>query len=227
MKKYYMRAAKSPFDNFNAWQTLMKDPIGGNSGNMLFVHSMFRTLMLDDNTTIDVNYNQWDLKECEKINETYDAFVIPLANAFRSDFLGWDKMIPFIEKLKIPCIVTGVGVQMDYEPDFNRSYSFDEDAKLFCKKVLEKSASIGVRGEITAKYLENLGFKNHIRIIGCPSMYMNGNNYKITKFVDTLTYESKISFNGQKNVPKTCGIFLKKVLSNLKNIILLVRVCMI
>lgn len=227
MKKYYMRAGKSPFDNFDAYETIMKDPIGGNSGNMLFVHSMFRALMLDEDTVIDVNYNKFNIKECERINETYDAFVIPMANAFRPNYPEWKNLLPFIDKLKIPCIVTGVGVQLPYEPDLNCSYSFDDDVKEFCKKILDKSVSIGVRGEITAKYLEKLGFKNHIRVIGCPSMFMRGWNYKVESKKDGLSYLSKISFNGHKSCEKMFGNSLKEVLSNLKSTIILVKVCMI
>lgn len=209
MKKYYMRAGKSPFDNFSAYETLMKDSIGGNSGNMLFVHSMFRALMTDENTLIDVNYNKFNIQDCDRINETYDAFVIPMANAFRPKYPEWGKIIPFIDKLKIPCIVTGVGVQLPYEPELNNSYVFDDDVKLFCKKILDKSASIGVRGEITAKYLEKLGFKNHIRVIGCPSMFMRGPKFELKKAND-LSFESKICFNGQLSCEKNVWDFFER-----------------
>lgn len=45
MRRYLMRAGKSPFDNFSPHTVLEKNAIGGNSGNMLFVESMFRALM--------------------------------------------------------------------------------------------------------------------------------------------------------------------------------------
>lgn len=118
MKKIYMRGGMTPFDNYSPYDVMMKNSIGGNSGNMLFVYSMFRAL-LTKNTIIDVNHYSLNLAECEKINETYDAFVIPLANAFRPNFPEMRQLTTFVKKLKIPCVVTGIGVQMPYEPDFS------------------------------------------------------------------------------------------------------------
>lgn len=77
----------------------MKGAQGGNSGNMLFVYSMFRALLTED-TKIDVNYYNLDESTIDKVNEEYDAFVIPLANAFRSDFAEMPKLISFV-KVKI------------------------------------------------------------------------------------------------------------------------------
>lgn len=207
MKRYYMRAGMSPLDNFSPFDTFMKDSIGGNSGNMLFAYSMFRALTTT-NSCVDVNNYKLDIKKCEEINEKYSAFVIPLADAFRPNWKEMEKLIPFIKALKIPCIVSGVGVSMTYEPDFSKNYVFDESAKEFCKVVLEKSASIGVRGEITAKYLEKLGFKNHIRIIGCPSMFAKGGTIGYSDIED-LTYGSKMSFNAAKGCPANVWKFLE------------------
>ncbi|WP_047596347.1 polysaccharide pyruvyl transferase family protein, partial [Salmonella enterica] len=78
-----------------------------------------------------------------------------------------------IRKLKIPVIVTGVGLRANYEPQLDEGFSFDEDVTNFVKAVLEKSAQIGVRGQITADYLKKLGFNAELdfRVIGCPSLY--------------------------------------------------------
>ncbi|WP_410089573.1 polysaccharide pyruvyl transferase family protein, partial [Streptomyces sp. gb1(2016)] len=43
----------------------------------------------------------------------------------------------------------------------------------FVTEVLNRSASIGVRGEFTEQYLKNMGFRD-VEVIGCPSMFMNG-----------------------------------------------------
>lgn len=58
-------------------------------------------------------------------------FIIPLANAFREDFVEeLRNLTKLIRKLKIPCVVIGVGVQADYEPDFNKTNIFDKDVML-------------------------------------------------------------------------------------------------
>lgn len=56
-------------------------------------------------------------------------------------------------------------------------YTFNTDVINFVEAVLEKSKSIGVRGEITATYLKKIGFsESRIEVIGCPSMYAWGGN---------------------------------------------------
>lgn len=105
-------------------------------------------------------YKSANVKDADKINEAYDMFLIPLANAFREDFVGeLRNLMELIQKLKIPCVVIGVGLQAAYEPDFSISYSFDEDVLNFCNAVLDKSHSIGVRGVLTQEYLVSLGIK--------------------------------------------------------------------
>lgn len=208
MKRILMRGGMSPFDSFDPYDTIMKDTIGGNCGNMLFLYSMFRTLMTGE-TGIDTNYYKLNLSACDEINEKYSAFVIPLADAFRPNFGEMTQLISFVKKLKIPCVVTGVGVSMPFEPDFSRSYNFDDQSREFCKAVLEKSASIGVRGGVTARYLEKLGFKNHIRVIGCPSMFLNGNHLGI-KDKGTLKFDSKVCFNAAKGCYKNIWKFMDR-----------------
>src|SRR5699024_10828668 len=68
--------------------------------------------------------------------------------------------------------------------------------------VLEKSACIGVRGQITADYLSTLGFKegkDHM-VIGCPSMYTFGENLKI-KIPQNFSTNSTVSINNSLHSP--------------------------
>lgn len=65
--------------------------------------------------------------------------------------------------------------------------------------ILEKSTSIGVRGEITATYLKKLGFnESQVEVIGCPSMYTYG-DFLPLKNATELTKDSTItmSYHGQ------------------------------
>ena len=162
----------SPFDNCDLFTVVSKDTIGTNTGNMLFPFSIMREIYSED-TEID-SYNLINPDDADKINETYDMFIIPLANAFRETF-NLESLTKLIKKLKIPCIVVGVGLQTSYEPDFSVSFPFDKQVYSFVSAILEKSVYIGVRGEITARYLRKLGFSaDKIWVIGCPSMFMYG-----------------------------------------------------
>ena len=86
MTRILMRAPHSPFVASNHDRALAKDEINTNAGNLLFPYSISRALMTPG-TTLDF------VKSCPRVrrdgsipsyvNEKYDCFVIPLANAFR------------------------------------------------------------------------------------------------------------------------------------------------
>lgn len=198
MKKILIRGGMSPYDNEDVFDIMVKNKIGSNNGNLLYLNGVFKSLQTSetelfvDNYTTERTKKDYD-KIADYINNNYDKFIIPLANAFRKSFIGHIvNMTEVIKRLKIPCIVIGVGVQGDVDTAYN--FSFDNEVKEFVKQVLNKSYAIGVRGEITANYLNNLGFKNNIIKIGCPSMFFYGNSLKKNKKND-LKFDSKIAFN--------------------------------
>ncbi len=195
MKRYLLRGAQGPFDNFSAFETYKGDKIWSNVGNLLFSNSVYKNLYSDDTQITMYTKNQ--ATDADYINENYDAYLIPLANAFRKSYR--EKLIEttkLVKALKIPCIVIGVGLQSDINSPSN-SYPFDEEVKQFMSAILEKSSCVGVRGEVTEKYLKGLGF-NDVRVIGCPSMYYWGNKLPDNSS-DANQSLFKISINGKNN----------------------------
>ena len=217
MGKIYMRAGMSPFDTFDPSYVLLKNTIGNNVGNLIYAYAMFRTLMTEE-TEIIPNYYRTEPKDADRINEEYQSFVIPLADAFRPDFMPeLRNMTKLIDRLKIPCVVTGVGLRAPFEPGSEIKFSFDEDVRAFIKAVLNKSSLVGVRGEITSAYLSGLGFqegKDHI-VIGCPSMYTFGRDFKVKDV--SLTPESRISVNASILAPNTVHEFLSRTMKVIPN----------
>src|SRR5699024_7513084 len=105
-------------------------------------------------------YYRINKNDADYINETYDCYIIPLADAFRESFRSHlRRYTRLIKKLNIPVIVVGVGLSAPFEPDLDEGFPFDADVKNFVSAVLEKSNIIGVRGQITADYLTKLGFR--------------------------------------------------------------------
>lgn len=200
----------SPFDNLNLYEVISKNAIGTNAGNMLFPYAIIKNIYRGG-VEIDA-YKSANEKDAEKINKTYDMFIIPLANAFREDFVEeLRNLTKLIRKLKIPCVVIGVGVQADYEPDFNKTNIFDKDVIDFCNAVLEKSCSIGVRGEITERYLIKLGIKRRkIDVIGCPSMYTYGGFLPLKRLQD-FSSKMKISLSYNPNRNKEFYDFFERI----------------
>lgn len=213
MKRILLRSPMSPFDNFDANTVIKDDLVWYNVGNMLFPYSVWRTLMTSG--TEIKKFCSVNSEKIEDINENYDSFVIPLANAFRSSFMTQLlRLTNFITNLKIPCIVTGVGLQLDMEPNLKMKHPFDDAVRDFCVAVLEKSALIGVRGEITAAYLKNMGFgSRHVTVIGCPSMYSVGRKLPELS-VQPLTEQLRICVNTHRTAPEKVHRIIDKIIND-------------
>lgn len=217
MKNILIRAGMSPFDKFDVPHILLNNSIGGNVGNLVYQFSVFRTLMTEG-TTITPDYYDYDPKCADEINEKYDMYVIPLADAFRKQFVpSLRKYTKLIKKLKIPVVVIGVGLRAPFEPKLNEGFPFDQDVKEFVKAVLEKSNIIGVRGEITAKYLSRLGFREGVdhEVIGCPSMYAFGRELKIRE--TNITKDSMVCVNSSRLSPKHVLNFIARAMEEFPN----------
>ena len=213
MKKYMMRAPASPFANPTYYEVFEGNLIGGNAGNLLFWHSVTRALLTED-AEIDcvVTGREFEDSEVEQFNSEYDAFIIPLANAFRPSFVSELRYLTaLIRRLTIPCVVIGVGSRSEKIGTERDTLHFDEAVREFCDAVLEKSSIIGIRGRITASYLEKLGYKDgrDFTVIGCPSMYMYGADLPKPKPLN-LTEQSRISVNCKVSVRDKMQAYLRK-----------------
>lgn len=218
MKKILIRASISPFEQREPIETLEKNLLGNNSGNLLFAYSMSRTLYTEDteiNFVPDIDVLNGEISH-EFINENYDYLVLPMANSFRKTYAPiLNKWSELIEKLRIPCVVTGIGVQMAYEPDITGKHPYDDSARRFIKAVLNHSHSVGVRGVITQAYLNHLGFRD-IDVTGCPSIEMFGPGIKIRE-KKPLTKESAVCVTGSFSSPLNFNKFMVKNFELLPN----------
>ncbi len=180
MKKYLVRAPFDPllmcYEKPEKW--IWKSYAGENSGNLVYAYGVMNVLKTEE-TELDYFYESKRLiHQADRVNQSYDAVILPMADAFRKNFRDTlDQYTEFVKKLKIPVIVIGIGLRADYEPDLNASFVFDDSAKRFVSAVIDKSSTLGLRGQITADYLKKLGFleDRHYSVIGCPSLYTYGN----------------------------------------------------
>ncbi|WP_290753706.1 polysaccharide pyruvyl transferase family protein [Exiguobacterium sp. UBA3968] len=217
MKRIIIRAGMTPFEQFDAPYLMKHNSIGGNVGNLIYQYSIFRTLMTEG-TTITPDYYYYDEERADEINANFDLYVIPLADAFRKEFVPTlRKYTRLIKKLKIPVVVIGVGLRAPFEPDLDGGFPFDEDVKAFVSAVLERSSMLGLRGEITSKYLTRLGFREGIdhRVIGCPSMYAFGRDLHIRE--TNITPESMITVNSSRLAPQNVLDFITRGMEEYPN----------
>ena len=196
----------TPYTNDTAANILLKNRIASNPGNLLFTYSVARTAMTGDVELIPFFSEDVDrmLRNVSTLNETYDCAVIPLANAFRTDYIPkLENLTRFIRSVNFPCYVIGVGIQARDMEEVHRGFVFDKAVKDFVSAVLEKSAKLGLRGEITAEYLRALGFipEQHFTVIGCPAAYITGSQCReiVPKPFEDIRC---VSVNAKPGIPK-------------------------
>ncbi|GAA3738656.1 hypothetical protein HDA32_005278 [Spinactinospora alkalitolerans] len=210
MKRILIRSGKSPFDVVSP-EAVMRQSIGGaNLGNLVFSDSAYKMLLTPDVELVPTRGDRIRPDDAARINEEYDAVVLPFANAFRSQYerslTTWTKVI---ERLRIPVVVLGIGAQSSLDYDLERLRPIDESVKEFAKAVLDRSPSIGVRGEFTGHYLDSLGFKD-VEVIGCPSMFRYGGELNVEKKASALGRDSRIAVS----VTRDAGDIEKIVMAN-------------
>ena len=194
MRRILLRSFKDPFRVATAEETLAKNLIGDNVGNLVFSQATYRLLATRDTV---VSTSRLSNGNAQQINAKYDHLVIPLANAFRVSFLsGLDALSDLIERLTIPVSVVSVGAQATVEGSYKHAADIAPSVRRFVRAVLDRSPTIGVRGEFTRDYIRDLGFGDeHVEVVGCPSLYMYGPNLSVKKKVEALTERSRIALN--------------------------------
>lgn len=149
-----------------------------------------------------------DDKLIQRINDEYDKFVVPLANAFRPSFkANLQRLTRVISGLDIPVTVVGVGSQHNLAGAAKADDPIAEDVKAFMTAVLNRSASVGVRGEMTAEYLSGLGFGDeHVDVIGCPSLYLRGKNPQVSSKTNSIDAASNIAMSVSPYVKEMAAV---------------------
>lgn len=204
-KRILLRSGKSPYDVVPVEEALHRDVFATNSGNLIFSDAAHKILETPG-TEVVSNGIRTDVAAAGRINEQYDAFVVPLANAFRPSFEQQLKRLTrLIGKLRIPVVVLGVGAQagLDYNPA--RLKPMEPAVREFVSAVLDRSASIGVRGEFTERYLKDMGFRD-VEVIGCPSLFLYGKELAVHRRAPELTATSRIAVNGSHNAVQKQGL---------------------
>ena len=218
MKKIIMRAGMSPLDHYDPFTVLAHNKIGNNIGNMLFPYSIARTVMTKDTELETFIPERVKKEKFREYNQTADLCILPFANAFRVSFIdNLKKTTKFVKHMKKPCVVVGVGMQQSLQQN-SFSPELDMAVSEFMNAVLEKSALVGVRGEITGAYLKRLGYQEeiHYTVIGCPSMFLYGDTLPEMK-VNGLQEASSVCLNSKITLPQKFHDFMHQTSQEYKN----------
>ncbi|MRJ76013.1 polysaccharide pyruvyl transferase family protein [Aeromicrobium sp. SMF47] len=201
MTRLLIRSGKDPFTPVAAESTLTQDVFNSNSGNYLFQHSVWKALSTDtaelvSNGTLSERVVP-QRGDAQRIDEEFDHFVVPMANAFRADFEPrLSRLADLVERLTIPVTVVGIGAQAAHGQGIESLAPVSETVKRFVGAVLDRSASIGVRGEFTKSYLLSLGFPEaSVDVIGCPSLFLHGPDFRVDKRAEAIGPDSRLALN--------------------------------
>lgn len=199
-----LRAGKDPFDVVAPADAVRLGAsfFATNTGNLLFADSVHR-LLSTTGTELVVNHFESDRRRLDdeavgRINDEFDHVVLPLANAFRPGFArNLENLASFIERLRIPVTVVGVGAQaglgnLEWTPRDEVAASH----RRFVDAVLDHSPAIGVRGEVTAAYLGRIGYgSEHVEVIGCPSLFLRGPDHRVVRDPAPLQRQDPVALN--------------------------------
>lgn len=179
-----------------------------NTGNLLFLDAIYRTLVSPDTELVPDSMGSerrgLDQAYIDRINDEFDMVVLPLANAFRPDFLNpLTRLATLVEGLKIPVVVPCVGGQARLGADpLTTDPEVNQASHRFISAVLERSHSIGIRGELTLEYLVGLGFEaDRFEIVGCPSLHVSEPNTMVHNPTGRLSTNAKVAINLTPQVP--------------------------
>lgn len=213
MKRILLRSGKAPHEVTApeaAFAYAGKATYAMNAGNLIYTEAVYRLLATPDvevvSDSLSTERPGVTKAHIDRINDEFDAFVLPLANALRIGFApNRARLTEVIRQLKIPVIIVGIGAQLSPKVDW---HWIDDEAKAnqraFISAVLDHSDSIGVRGEATRSYLLHLGYHDsQIDVIGCPSMHDAGRDAVIERKVDGLRPDSPIAVNADHRIRGT------------------------
>lgn len=195
-KRILLHAHRDLRQHVSPQAAAQRDLFGENAGNTVFAHAVQRTLSAAG-SRIEVRPFAPPPATAAKINETFDQYVIPLANAFRPSFRHrLDEFSESIEQLRIPVVVVGIGVQLATSADnASRLDSMRPSIERFMRAVLALSDSVGVRGEATYNYLRGIGFSDSdMTVIGCPSLFQYGDTLRVREY-QGLGRDSLVTLN--------------------------------
>lgn len=186
-----------------------------NVGNTFFTNAVYNTLNSTENKI--VRYHE-GISSCEN----FDAGILIHANDIRN---GMTRVLDYeyemMEEFKIPFVMMSIGTDSDssYNTVLDESVRISTH-KLF-SKILERSPSVGVRGEHTKKIVvEQCNIQeNKIDVIGCPSVRYFGNKLKrYSRAFSRFSKDLKIAVNFTAyHYDIDEAIYLYKVLKEFKN----------
>ncbi|MCA0297159.1 MAG: polysaccharide pyruvyl transferase family protein [Actinobacteria bacterium] len=230
-RRIMIRACQRPDANLPPLKST--DLIGGNQGNLLFQFSTARSLAADGTTHGHISYGEFKRSsiaaKADRINSECDHLVLPMSSSLRFQMgTKLNQWANLVNKLTVPVTLVGIGAQLSFEEAESGTFrpsrvtgltasaaeveEHENACRRFISAVLDHSDTVGVRGEITRKYLRHLGFPDdRIDVIGCPSLFMWGPDFQWAEPAGSLSADSALSLSFDHRIPSTAGLLQRTV----------------
>lgn len=132
------------------------------------------------------------------VNNECTHLVLTIANALRlgeTSLPNLGRMEKLIRSVKKPIVTFGLGGQS--QDDDISSQQLAPEAISFLRMLSEKSALIGVRGEITAEIVRKKAGVSNVFVTGCPSIFSHPEGVAQVRFSGSPS-AGRPAFNGTK-----------------------------
>ena len=169
MTRILLRAPKDPFLAASPRRTLRADLMGGDVGRLLAAQAVHRLLWTRDAEVVTAR-SIGGRGAAERLNAEFDHVVLPLGTAI-GPLAGerLDALAEAVEALRVPVTVIGLGARLPVSGSAERLAPVRPAVVRLLRAVLDRSSSVGVAGELTARYLRGLGFRD-VEAVGDPSL---------------------------------------------------------
>ncbi len=149
-----------------------------NVGNKVWIQGIVSALLTEDNELFFYNPDEtWDV-----INEKYDRIVYSAANLLNC---AHKELLSTLARLfknsRIPVYVIAVGAQAKcYDEIHTLSSYLKKEISEFVNSIYQTGGEIACRGYFTKELLDDV-CPNSAVVTGCPSLFQNGRDLRVTK----------------------------------------------
>ena len=165
-----------------------------NIGDLYVYDSSLRILRHDKVEAL--NITEVSDERIDYYNRNFDYVFLRGSNYINPN-ATWEKASEILERLKLPVIAFGLGVQILKDDDLR----LNEGTTRILQQIAAKSATIGVRGALSVKVLNAIGIRN-VRIIGCPTVFRH---LQPTRRIVKQPYDSlrHVGFTLRRKTPRS------------------------
>ena len=149
-----------------------------NVGNKVWMQGLISEISSPENEICFLDENE----EWESINSGYDLIVFSTANLFAIEHKDYIReLADTFSHSSIPVFVIAVGAQAKSYDDIEiLCNEIGNEVRLFVDSIYSSGGELALRGWFTKEFLEKT-CSNTAVVTGCPSMYQNGRDVRVTK----------------------------------------------